>query len=64
VLLLLLEIYFFFALVQVTEISRKGWANVTSARSDYDEPPRVSGERSSLLSGSTSGGYAPLSGGW
>lgn len=49
---------------KVTEMSRKGWANVTSARSDYDEPPRVSGERSSLLSGNVSGGgYAPLSGG-
>ncbi len=53
-----------FTLVQVTEISRKGWANVTSTRSDYDEPPRVSSERSSLLSGNTIGGYTPLSGGW
>ena len=52
-----------FTLVQVTEISRKGWANVTSTR-DYDESPRVSSERSSLLSGNTIGGYTPLSGGW
>lgn len=51
---------------QVTEIGRKGWTNVVTSRSDYDETPRTSlgagaGERSSLLSGG-SGGYAPLSG--
>lgn len=45
-------------------MSRKGWANVTATRSDYDDPPaRATGERSSLLSASASGGYAPLPGG-
>jgi len=50
---------------KVTEISRKGWTNAVNTRSDYEEAPRTygPGERSSLLSPTTGGGYAPLPGG-